>query len=108
MDANALPKGHIIGWVPPSSAASNKPMSKSAKKNAKRKEKRAQEHAEAGPVPDNWDDEEEVPTSKSAETTAVKGEKETPASTPAPKEEVPTEDSTKSLTEKMAKLDVKS
>jgi len=63
MDANALPKGHIIGWVPPSSAP--KPLSKSAKKNAKRKEKREEKKNSAvdTTVRDNWedDDEEEQP-----------------------------------------------
>lgn len=69
MDANTLPKGHIIGWAPPptSTAASGsngtKPLSKSAKKNAKRKEKREKDKDE---VPDNWDDEDEgtTPVSK--------------------------------------------
>ncbi|RDB22871.1 hypothetical protein Hypma_010274 [Hypsizygus marmoreus] len=57
MDTNALPKGHIIGWVPPPapSASTAKPLSKSAKKNAKRRVKKE----ETREVPDNWDDEEE-------------------------------------------------
>ena len=64
MDANALPKGHIIGWVPPSSPL--KLLSKSAKKNAKRKEKREEKKANSASdtiVRDNWedDDEEEQP-----------------------------------------------
>jgi len=64
MDANALPKGHIIGWVPPTAAeSSSKPMSKGAKKNAKRKEKRDKEREEAAakqPVTDNWEDDDEL------------------------------------------------
>lgn len=56
MDGNALPKGHILGWVAPSVAAP-KPLSKSAKKNAKRKEKRDQKHNEA--LRENWEDDDE-------------------------------------------------
>ena len=77
MDASALPKGHIIGWVHPTSASSSsKSLSKSAKKNAKRKEKRAQDKvAEVqAPVPDNWDDDEDED---------VEGSKDKGAATPA-------------------------
>ncbi|KXN83693.1 Partner of Y14 and mago [Leucoagaricus sp. SymC.cos] len=63
MDANTLPKGHILGWIAPSSASQPaKPMSKSAKKNAKRKEKRDEKRAYVAaeePVRDNWEDDEE-------------------------------------------------
>lgn len=75
MDANALPKGHIIGWVPPpgatkpdvsganrpSTASSSTPTTKAAKKNAKRKEKREREKSDKAKeeVPDNWEDDEE-------------------------------------------------
>ncbi|KAF9452486.1 hypothetical protein P691DRAFT_721948 [Macrolepiota fuliginosa MF-IS2] len=63
MDANSLPKGHILGWIAPSSASQPaKPTSKSAKKNAKRKEKREEKKSGAAadePVPDNWEDEDE-------------------------------------------------
>ncbi|TFK75980.1 hypothetical protein BDN72DRAFT_831416 [Pluteus cervinus] len=56
MDANTLPKGHIIGWAPPPSStpasSTSKPLSKSAKKNAKRKEKREEKKV----VPDDWED----------------------------------------------------
>lgn len=57
MDANTLPKGHIIGWAPPSaeSASAAKPLSKSAKKNAKRREKKAEKKE----VPEDWEEEEE-------------------------------------------------
>jgi len=56
MDLNTLPKGHIIGWVPPSTSTVSKPLSKSAKKNAKRKTKRKEENVN---VPDNWDEGDE-------------------------------------------------
>ena len=64
MDVNTLPKGHIIGWTPPSSTTTilpSKPPStattKSAKKNEKRKEKRKEKAAEK--VKDSWEDEDE-------------------------------------------------
>lgn len=60
MDANALPKGHIIGWAPPpqstlASGSGSGPLSKSAKKNAKRREKKAAKKE----VPENWDEDED-------------------------------------------------
>ncbi|KAL0577705.1 hypothetical protein V5O48_004254 [Marasmius crinis-equi] len=67
MDANALPKGHIVGWAPPTKEdTSNKPMSKSAKKNAKRKEKK--EEKKMAVVKDSWedDDEEDAGVNKSS------------------------------------------
>ncbi|KAF8639430.1 hypothetical protein AX16_010285 [Volvariella volvacea WC 439] len=76
MDANILPKGHIIGWAPPPSSstsisANGKPMSKSAKKNAKRKEKREEKRAAAEAVPDDWeaDEREEETGAKEIVTT---------------------------------------
>lgn len=60
MEANALPKGHIVGWVAPSSQS--KSLSKSAKKNAKRKEKKEEKKVNASNddlVRDNWEDEDE-------------------------------------------------
>lgn len=87
-DRTALPKGHIIGWVPPSSetkpkakpgslaaaaaaaAADTANLSKAQKKNAKRAEKRA-EKRKAEPVKDNWDDDDEDEAAeKSAEAEA--------------------------------------
>ncbi|KAI0663032.1 hypothetical protein C8Q70DRAFT_931035 [Cubamyces menziesii] len=63
MDANALPKGHIIGWAPPPQAAvppaSKAGMSKAQKKNEKRKEKRKEKREETTKVKDNWDDDDE-------------------------------------------------
>lgn len=62
MDANALPKGHIIGWAPPPQAAvppaSKAGMSKAQKKNEKRKEKRKEKREETK-VKDNWDDDDD-------------------------------------------------
>lgn len=75
MDANKLPPGHILGWIPPSSqakpsalgsskpgaipgsaSASNesKPLSKSAAKNAKRKAKKQAEKEKV--IQENWED----------------------------------------------------
>ncbi|KAF8195971.1 hypothetical protein K438DRAFT_2017193 [Mycena galopus ATCC 62051] len=64
LDANALPKGHIIGWAPPptsqASGSTAKPMSKSAKKNAKRRENKTNDKKEA--VSENWEDDDESPS----------------------------------------------
>lgn len=63
MDARALPKGHIVGWVAPSPATNNtaaKPsvtMSKSQKKNEKRKEKKKAEIERK--IQENWEDDDE-------------------------------------------------
>ncbi|KAL1741268.1 hypothetical protein HDZ31DRAFT_45818 [Schizophyllum fasciatum] len=99
MDSNQLPKGHIIGWAPPASAAAKKPgaassasapLSKSAKKNAKRKEKRAEEHALK--IKDNWDDDDEdEEDGKGAESG----------------KQVKASDAAEALAEAMDKLDVK-
>lgn len=70
MDVNTLPKGHIIGWAPPSTntSTSGSPLSKRAKKNAKKKankNKREEEEEEEDSdkrvkkgedVPENWED----------------------------------------------------
>ncbi|KAJ7095316.1 hypothetical protein B0H15DRAFT_904021 [Mycena belliarum] len=70
-DANALPKGHIIGWAPPPSAQPSgsvgKTLSKSAKKNAKRREKK-DEKKEA--VAEDWEDDEEPSTAGAASPTS--------------------------------------
>ncbi|KAG9127337.1 hypothetical protein FRC07_014747 [Ceratobasidium sp. 392] len=79
-DRSALPKGHIMGWVPPSAETKPKPkikpgnslaaaaaaaaadtagLSKAQKKNAKRAEKRAEKKAEAREVKENWDDDDD-------------------------------------------------
>lgn len=69
LDANALPKGHIIGWAPPpvastTPAKSAAGLSKSAKKNEKRKEKRKEKAAAI--IKENWedDDEDEAPAAE--------------------------------------------
>jgi len=70
MEANALPKGHILGWIAPSGAGkkstpgassdgTGKPLTKAQLKNAKRREKKREEKEE---VKENWDDEEEDET----------------------------------------------
>lgn len=100
-DANALPKGHIIGWIPPSSkeADSSKPLSKSAKKNAKRREKKVSDKKADELVKDNWEDDDD--------------DDETIAAAPQ-KNEAPTKtngaqstDAAESLSSKMEKLDVR-
>lgn len=89
LDANALPKGHIIGWTPTgkngkavgsgsgnaggaSIASDTTPMSKAAKKNAKRKEKREKEKNDI--VPDNWEDDEEVEGNKATSEESPKSD----------------------------------
>ncbi|KAF7797541.1 hypothetical protein EIP86_008741 [Pleurotus ostreatoroseus] len=92
MDANTLPKGHIVGWTPPSSstaaksAGSTAGLSKSAKKNAKRKEKRKEKAEEK--VKDSWedDDDDEAPSVGTKETDKDKGTKTPPTAAEATKE----------------------
>lgn len=63
MDATALPKGHILGWVAPSAATPPKgktatpPPNKNAKKRANARAKKNAEKAAI--IKDNWDDEED-------------------------------------------------
>ncbi|KAJ6509885.1 hypothetical protein C8R47DRAFT_1095724 [Mycena vitilis] len=108
-DANALPKGHIIGWAPPptSQASGSKPMSKSAKKNAKRREKK-----EDKPVAENWEDDDDAPASQ--DSGAAPGQKKAPRSsegsahTPEKPNWAAAADADEaSLTSKLEKLDVK-
>ena len=76
MDGNALPKGHILGWVAPSSESKPKPKegaSKSAKKNEKRKAKR--EQAKQDIIRASWESDDDdagnlpsTPTSKKKDT----------------------------------------
>ncbi|CDO74065.1 hypothetical protein BN946_scf185043.g115 [Trametes cinnabarina] len=62
MDANSLPKGHIIGWAPPPQTAvppaSKAGLTKAQKKNEKRKEKRKEKRDETK-VKDNWEDDDD-------------------------------------------------
>ena len=73
-DATALPKGHIIGWTPPPSAAPapKAALTKAQKKNEKRKEKRKEKAASdiAAKIKENWDDddEDEAPPKSSTKT----------------------------------------
>ena len=74
VDARALPKGHIPGWVPPGAPTPEKKeaQSKSAKKNEKRKEKRKEKRQEV--VPESWESDEDViatPTSKETEAVSA-------------------------------------
>jgi partner of Y14 and mago protein len=65
MDATAIPKGHILGWVAPSAttqpkgnpATATTPPNKNAKKRANARAKKAAEKTTA--VKDSWEDEEE-------------------------------------------------
>ncbi|TBU48516.1 hypothetical protein BD309DRAFT_949618 [Dichomitus squalens] len=62
-EANALPKGHIVGWAPPPKAAavpvSKASMTKAQKKNEKRKEKRKEKTVESEKVKDNWEEDDD-------------------------------------------------
>lgn len=65
MDATVLPKGHILGWVAPSSESQQKakgasapPPNKNAKKRANQRAKKAAEKSAA--VKDSWEDEEDA------------------------------------------------
>jgi len=65
MDANSLPKGHIIGWTPPPSTTKPGAPSGSGSgttslsKNAKKRQKQREKKVEALVVKDNWDDDED-------------------------------------------------
>lgn len=98
MDTRALPKGHIVGWIAPSSTTntttskSSGAMSKSQKKNEKRKEKKKADVAKK--IQESWEDSDED---------EIK---------PAPKPKATTESSSKTdsttdeVTEKLEKLEV--
>lgn len=99
MDANALPKGHIIGWTPPptKTAEPSKPLGRSAKKNAKRKEKRDEKRMDD--IKDNWEDDDEEPEP------AKKTEDQPKPLEPSKTE--PTNQDENELTSKLEGLDVK-
>ncbi|CAL1702215.1 unnamed protein product [Somion occarium] len=119
MDATVLPKGHIIGWVPPtaSSTSSSAAKSKSAKKNEKRKEKRKEKVSEevAAKIKDSWEDEDEEDTGKVTELKEAESkgvhtaEQPNWAAAPGPKEKKgpKEEDEGAALAEKLEKLDVR-
>lgn len=81
LDAVALPKGHILGWVAPSSDTQKKaktsanapPPNKNAKRRANRRAKAA-ENPEAV-VKDNWEDDDEGEGSGDAASGAHVGTK---------------------------------
>jgi len=124
LDATALPKGHILGWVAPSAAAQPKakiatsPPNKNAKKRANARAKKAAEKTAA--VKDNWDDEEEEvegeaaavakgvtegtkeeSTKTSSANDTTEGSHSSPASTPSANQ------STLELSSQLEKLEVK-
>jgi partner of Y14 and mago protein len=79
MDSNALPKGHIVGWTPPTAndmITIGTAQSQSAKKNAKRaaKKKKDKEEELRQKISENWDDEDEPETSVNAKAKPVKAE----------------------------------
>ncbi|KAG6855124.1 hypothetical protein C0991_006053 [Blastosporella zonata] len=104
MDANTIPKGHIIGWAPPPQAAPTsdaKPISKAAKKNAKRREKK--QDAKKDEVPDNWDDDEADDAKPEQKAPSTKEPKPTTQSSPANDASGGAEE----LATKLGKLEVK-
>jgi len=115
MDANSLPKGHIIGWTPPPSKVTepSKPMSKSAKKNAKRREKKAGDKEPETAVKDNWEDDDDEAPIVAASTSPPSRSADSPNSAAAP-DPKPSETSdagsattADALSSKMEKLDVR-
>lgn len=82
MDATTLPKGHILGWVAPSSESQQKakgasapPPNKNAKKRANQRARKVAAKSEA--VKDSWEDEEDGESSGT-------GAQATTTRTPAP------------------------
>ncbi|KAH7908510.1 hypothetical protein BJ138DRAFT_351648 [Hygrophoropsis aurantiaca] len=116
MDARALPKGHILGWVAPAGAAMTPtkpgappPPNKNAKK---RQNQRARKAAQKEEIRDNWEDEDEdesvvgksrtekATSEKSADKPNLDAPPETIADTHKPQD-------TDALASKLGKLDVK-
>jgi partner of Y14 and mago protein len=95
MDRNAIPQGHILGWVAPSSESKPKkpsnvegsgPMSKSAKKNANRSRKKKEALEQA--IKANWDDSDDDTAntqSKSAQPDSKSGQEPIPEGSGAAK-----------------------
>ncbi|KIK65339.1 hypothetical protein GYMLUDRAFT_38787 [Collybiopsis luxurians FD-317 M1] len=105
MDANALPKGHILGWTPPpTDANASKPMSKSAKKNAKRREKKISEKTIEEPVKDSWEDDDEPPAASTAQSSKSEA-MQLASESDGPKDNVSAPDA-EGLSSKMEKLNV--
>ena len=57
MDANTLPKGHIIGWATPPPASTSVSPAKSSKNAKKRARKKRAKESERE-VPDNWEEDD--------------------------------------------------
>ncbi|KAI0637790.1 hypothetical protein C8Q77DRAFT_1153506 [Trametes polyzona] len=120
MDATALPKGHIIGWVPPSQTttvpAPKAGLSKAQKKNEKRKEKRKEKREETK-VKDSWEDDDEGEGEADGGSAAASGAKtdkgsHTPekpnwAAAPDPKEAAKEGAEAEGLADKLEKLEVR-
>ncbi|KAJ7276329.1 hypothetical protein B0H12DRAFT_1004965 [Mycena haematopus] len=117
LDANALPKGHIIGWAPPptsqASGSATKPVSKSAKKNAKRRGNKKDDKKDA--VSENWEDDDESPspTTATAQPSAGVDQKKAPRSssgsghTPENPNWADAPNEAAAITAQLEKLDVK-
>jgi len=87
VDRTALPKGHILGWVAPSSEGAKKPgastatKSKSAKKNEKKREKKREDKERI--IKENWeDDDDEVATPTKAAKPSASGDPDVGKSSP--------------------------
>lgn len=90
MDATALPKGHILGWVAPSSDAQAKakakgtsapPPNKNARKRANQRARKTAEKSEA--VKDSWEDEEDAENTSKTDDAAKEGTHSEVASGPS-------------------------
>ena len=118
MDRNALPKGHILGWVAPSSeskpkasssscADGDKLLNKSAAKNAKRKAKKQAEKDKV--ILANWEDDDDVdlPKKSSSGTSKIGGNKEGEEESAQDKAQQNESSAGDQLAEELEKLDVK-
>ncbi|OJA16972.1 hypothetical protein AZE42_00591 [Rhizopogon vesiculosus] len=80
LDATALPKGHILGWVAPSVAAQPKgkaatpPPNKNAKKRANARAKKAAE--KTATIKDSWEDDDDEGETVADVGEAAEGTKE--------------------------------
>ncbi|KAH7930121.1 hypothetical protein BV22DRAFT_1028854 [Leucogyrophana mollusca] len=114
MDARALPKGHILGWVAPSAATQSKPGAPPPNKNAKKRQnQRAKKAAQKEEVRDNWEDDDEDGEGVAGKGAEDKGEKSDgkPNGAVAPNTSTNTQKSEQedsdALASKFEKLDVK-
>jgi partner of Y14 and mago protein len=130
MDINTLPKGHIIGWAPPSTTSAVKrsadktsadeetsadKKTSAAKKNARRKEKKieakkiAQQNGKREDVPDNWEDDgdESGPQSSNSDTNPSMTTITTDLEPAKENQLVPPADIERDLSSELVKLNVK-